>query len=70
MYQIHCKLHPLISIISGLWTDFLKVKNLWKYAPKRTKLHHSQKFFGEACSQTTLANAWLRNASQAPSPQK
>ena len=28
MYQIHCKLHPLINIISGLWTDFLKVKNL------------------------------------------
>ena len=36
MYQIHCKLHPLINIISGLWTDFLKVKKIIKYAPKRT----------------------------------
>ena len=70
MYQIHCKLHPLINIISGLWTDFLKVKNLRKYAPKRSKLHHSQKHFGEACPQTPLANAWLRNGSQALSPQK
>ena len=48
--------------------DFLKVKNLGKYAPKRTKLHHSKKHFGEACLQTPLANAWLRHASQATPP--
>ena len=35
-----------------------------------SKTHHSQNFFGEACPQTPLANAWLRNASQAPSPKK
>ena len=44
---------------------FLKVKNIEKNAPKRTKLHHSKFFFGEACPRTPLANAWLRHASQA-----
>ena len=63
MYQIHCKLHPLINIISGLWTDFLKLKKIMKIC---SKLHHSQKFFGEACPQTPLANAWLRVASPPP----
>ena len=29
--------------------DFFKVKKLGKYAPKRTKLHHSKKIIGEAC---------------------
>ena len=29
-----------------------------------------KKFSGEACPQTPLANAWLRNASQASSPKK
>ena len=27
-------------------------------------------FFGEACPRTPLANAWLRHASQAPTPPK
>ena len=51
--------------------DFLKVTNLGKYAPKRTKLYHSKKKFrGSICPQTPLANAWLRHASQAPPPKK
>ena len=29
-----------------------------------------QNFFGEACPRTSLANAWLRHALQAPPPQK
>ena len=53
-----------------IFLDFLKVKNLGKYAPKRTKLHHSKKYFGEAFLQTPLANAWLRHASQAIPPKK
>ena len=35
--------------IKMIFLDFLKVKYLQKYAPKRTKLHHSKIFFGEAC---------------------
>ena len=27
-------------------------------------------FWGEACSRTPIANAWLRHASQAPTPPK
>ena len=50
--------------------DFLKVKKLGKYAPKRTKLYHSKKKFGEAYAPKPLANAWLRYASQAPPPPK
>ena len=53
-----------------IFLDFLKVKKLGKYAPKRTKLHHSKKYFGEACLQTPLANTWLRHASQATPPPK
>ena len=53
-----------------IFLDFLKVKKLGKYAPKRTKLHHSKKKFREACPRTLLANAWLRHALQAPPPKK
>ena len=65
-----------------IFLDFLKVKNLGKYSVhyltrniedvlnELTKLHHSKKYFGEACLQTPLANAWLRHASQATPPQK
>ena len=49
-----------------MFLDFLKVKNVSKYAPKRTKLHHSKNFFRGTCPQTPLANAWLRHASKAP----
>ena len=56
--------------IKMIFLDFLKVKKLWKYAPKRTKLRHYNFVFGEACPQTLLANAWLRHASQAPPPKK
>ena len=34
--------------IKMIFLDFLKVKNLRKYAPKRTKLYHSKKFFWKA----------------------
>ena len=39
-----------------------------KYAPKRTKLHHSKKIFRVSMPPNPLANAWLRHASQAPPP--
>ena len=57
--------------IKIIFLDFLKVKNLGKYAPKRTKLYHSKKKLGGSiCPQTPLANAWLRHASQPPPRKK
>ena len=56
--------------IKKIFLDFLKVKKLGKYAPKRTKFAPLQIFFGGACPRTLLANAWLRHASQAPPPKK
>ena len=48
----------------------MKVKNLWKYAPKRPRLHHSPQKFLEKHAPNPRANAWLRHASQAPPPPK
>ena len=48
----------------------MKVKNLWKYAPKRTRLHHSPKQFWGSMPPNPLANAWLRHTSQPPPPKK
>ena len=48
--------------------DFLKVKKLGKYAPKRTKLYHSKKkIWGSICPQTPSKRmATLRVASPPP----
>ena len=48
-----------------IFLDFLKVKNLGKYAPKRTKLHNSKKKFRGSMppNPPPPANAWLRHAS-------
>ena len=35
----------IIFVKKMIFLDFLKVKNLWKYAPKRTRLHHWKFFF-------------------------
>ena len=40
-----------------IFLDFLKVKILGKYSPKRTIKKN-----GEACPRTPLTNAWLRHA--------
>ena len=66
MYQIHSKLHHLINIISGLHRLFESKKNyenMLQNAP-------FPKIFRGSMPPNPLANAWLRNASQAPSPQK
>ena len=55
-----------------IFLDFLKVKNLGKYALKRTKLHHSKTYFGEACLQTPPSKrmATPRVVSHHPPPPK
>ena len=47
--------------------SFFQVKNLRKYAPKRTKLHYLKKFSGKHGLESPLANALRRHASQAAS---
>ena len=50
-----------------IFLDFLKEKN---YENMLQNAPFKKIFFGEACPRTPLANAWLRQASQAPPPQK
>ena len=49
-----------------IFLDFLKVKNLWKYAPKRTI---PKKFFGEACPRT-LSKLMATPRVASPPPKK
>ena len=52
--------------------DFLKVRNLWKYAPKRTKLHNSKNIFRGSMSPNPPSKrmATPRVAILAPPPKK
>ena len=62
VYNYFCKKNDIFRLFES--------KNLWKYAPKRTRLHHSKFFWGGTMPQTPLANAWLRRALQAHPPTK
>ena len=53
-----------------IFLDFLKVKKIGEICSKTHKIAPFKKYFGEACLQTPLANAWLRHASQATLPPK
>ena len=55
--------------IKMIFLDFLKVKNLWKYAPKRTKLLHSKKKFWGSMPPSPSSNSMATPRVASP-PQK
>ena len=50
--------------------DFLKVKKLWKYAPKRTKLRHSKIFFRGSMPPNPPSKRMATPRVTSPPPQK
>ena len=53
-----------------IFLDFLKVKKLGKYAPKRTKLHHSKKNFGKHMPPNPPSKRMATPRVAGPSPPK
>ena len=53
-----------------IFLNFLKIKNLRKYAPKRTKLHHSKFFSGKHAPEPPSKRMATPRVASPPPPQK